>query len=179
MYALLSVRAMACKRHGDQAHQAFLDIVNDMVRNGRFFTKKASEDPDWIAISLIGTIGDILVRADSAGVLDQYATTVANRYAAFVQRLDEEGGRISQDFRRLCIQYQSMHRIFVDAFAEDRSDAWKELTAVGGRHEGRKRVGRRTCRSPMSTAYAPHRRSLLFFKIQSVWKRSIWPSVAR
>jgi hypothetical protein len=64
-----------------------------------------------------------------------YAMTVANRYAAVRQRLDDEGGQLSQDTRRLCIQYQSVHKIFVNASDKYGKDAWMELTGVGGHHD--------------------------------------------
>jgi hypothetical protein len=91
-YALLAIRAMSKKPDGAPAHCVLTDIIDGMVRKGRFWTGKRDEDPDWIAIGFVSLIADILIWADNAGLVDQLALTTADRYAAILDRTRVTGG---------------------------------------------------------------------------------------
>ena len=53
------------------------NIVGEIVRKGRFW----GEHPDWIAVSFVATIADLLVLADKAGLANEFALNTASKFA--------------------------------------------------------------------------------------------------
>ena len=122
-FALLTVRAMSKKRNGGPPHSVLTNIVGEIVRKGRFW----GEHPDWIAVSFIATIADLLVLADGAGLVNEFALNTASKYA---ESLNEAS--VSAGARGAMAKNITLRRLFASAAEEYGDNAWEELTKVGG-----------------------------------------------
>src|SRR5262245_4694548 len=122
-FALLTVRAMSKKRNGGPPQNVLTDIVGEIVRKGRFW----GEHPDWIAVSFIATIADLLVLADGAGLVNEFALNSASKYG---ESLNEAS--VSAGARSALAKNITLRRLFASAAEEYGDNAWEELTKVGG-----------------------------------------------
>lgn len=122
-FALLTVRAMSKKRNGGPPHGVLTDIVGEIVRKGRFW----GEHPDWIAVSFIATIADLLVLADGAGLVNEFALNTASKYAESLNDASVSAGARSALAKNI-----TLRRLFALSAEEYGDNAWEELTKVGG-----------------------------------------------
>src|SRR5262245_44494590 len=122
-FALLTVRAMSKKRNGGPPHSVLTDIVGEIVRKGRFW----GEHPDWIAVSFVATIADLLVLADGAGLVNEFALNTASKYAESLNEASVPAGARSALAKNI-----TLRRLFASAAEEYGDNAWEELTKVSG-----------------------------------------------
>src|SRR5262245_55993485 len=122
-FALLTVRAMSKKQNGGPPHSVLTNIVGEIVRKGRF----RGQHPDWIAVSFIATIADLLVLADGAGLVNEFALNTASKCA---ESLNDAG--VSAGARGAIAKNITLRRLFASAAEEYGDNAWEELTKVGG-----------------------------------------------
>ena len=123
-FALLTVRAMTKKEGAGPTNSVLTDIVGEIVRKGRFW----GEHPDWIAVSFVATIADLLVLADKAGLVNEFALNTASKFA---ESLNEAS--VSAGARRAIAKNITMRRLFASAAEEYGDKAWEELCKVSGR----------------------------------------------
>ena len=123
-FALLTIRAMTKKEGAGPAHSVLTNIVGEIVRKGRFW----GEHPDWIAVSFVATIADLLVLADKAGLVNEFALNTASKFAESLNEASASAGA-----RRAIAKNITMRRLFASAAEEFGDKAWEELCKVSGR----------------------------------------------